>query len=108
MEIQELTYFRNVNDLNEILKENPKYFKIYFKKQIINGKSTISLCKGEGDILYCVSNTNHNDLKLYLKKKENFVKSVIEKRNEQSQPNISNEPAKKMKQQNLFSFFTKK
>lgn len=102
----EVTYFRNSNDLDKIVEENPDYISVYFKKEIKNGKSTVKLSKKSGDELYLVSSFDHSNLVKYLSKKDHI--KLPEKRSENQSQTISSEPAKKSKQQNLFNFFSKK
>jgi hypothetical protein len=108
----ELIYYKSTHNLQEIMAANPKFYKIYFKSTMEDGKNTITLSKNDGDVLYCVSNCDFPDLKDYLKKnrtrdlqKDVPKDAVPEKRAAQIKPQ---EPVKKMKQQNLFDLFTKK
>ena len=102
----ELVFFKASENLEKILEEHPNYTKIYFKKEIVDGKTYISLSKNSGDALYLVSNADHSNIKNYLRPRSRS--EPIEKRSEPQEQSVVAEPSKKPKQQNLFNFFTKK
>ncbi len=100
----ELTYFYNRDNLQDILEKHPEYTKVYFKITNANGKMLLSLCRDTGDELYLVSNKRYDDLNLYLRKRMEIqpVKKKVEEVKTQTMDNI-----KKPKQQTLFGFIKK-
>lgn len=108
----EKTFFRNTSDIQKIAEENPEYTKIYINRFNNDGKLSLSLSKEHGDELYIVSNKDHEDLKLYFKNEniDSISKKLDNKTNiKKVQSETSKDPIiKKAKQNNLFSFITKK
>lgn len=92
--------------LEQIAAENPDYTRVYMNNAREGGKVRLSLSKGAGDVLYIVSNRNHDDLRLYFaSSKGTAVKSM--KAREKTTASVETN-VKRAKQQSLLSFFNKK
>lgn len=108
---KEVVYFYNMHDLENVLKEHPNYTKVYFKAVKEDGKLVLSLSKHAGDQLYLVSNKDYDDLEMYLKGVKTEVTEKITPRAEKisipKELRTVDEPVKKHKCQDLFSFIKK-
>ncbi|KAM0681210.1 hypothetical protein GINT2_000406 [Glugoides intestinalis] len=101
----ERVYFFNRDNLDDIIKEHPKYTKVYFRMKNENGKAHLSLSRDSGDQIYLVSNCDHQDLNLYLKKATEVA--IVQKKNINPEEANKENPSKKAKQQSLFGFINK-
>lgn len=101
----ELIYFFNRDNLDEIIKKHPEYTKVYFTMKNKNGKAHLSLSRNIGDQLYLVSNRDYQDVNLYLKKENEAA--IAKKKTEEVEKANKQNPSKKAKQQSLFGFINK-
>ena len=105
---EEKTYFRTEcisgKSIEQIAEENPTYTRIYVCKMNEDGKTVLSLRKGDGDVLYIVSSVDRDNLRDYFTRLDTTEV-------ENSPPSKEKDPTKrvikKAKQQNLLSFFGK-
>ena len=106
---EEKTYFRLQNgsscDLEQMATENPEYTQIYINGVKEGNRIKLSLSKNAGDALYILSNRNYDDFRLYFSSPGiTVVESIKAKEKVTSFENN----VKRVKQQNLLSFFGRK
>jgi len=93
------------SDLELLATQNPGCTRVYINSSRCGNRYKLSLSKGSGDILYIVSNQNHEDMRLYFPSYENTA--MDGKPGEKSTTPIEHS-VKRVKQQNLLSFFNRK